>query len=309
MNDLVAHGIPLANTDVNPVGTITAFAGSNPPSNLYMICDGRTLNVSDNPELFSVIGYTYGGSGEVFAIPNLVGMFLVGSSSNYTLGSTGGSSTVALTEEQMPSHTHLQDSHTHSSSSHTHTTVSHTHSVPTHTHTFTTGNQSINHTHSISITSRANSANHTHTWSGTTSNAGSHTHSMTINGGSIGWVYPWYNKGTNSGGIQYSESFQYPLVVGSSGSHTHTVSGTTAINNASHTHSVIGTSGSNSVNHTHSGTTASSAASSTGSSSPNTGGTVVEISSVQAVNQSTGGSQPHDNLPPYVAVNYIIKVK
>ena len=43
MNDLVARGIPLANTDVNPVGTITAFAGSNPPSNLYMICDGRTL--------------------------------------------------------------------------------------------------------------------------------------------------------------------------------------------------------------------------------------------------------------------------
>lgn len=32
MNDLVAHGIPLANIDVNPVGTITAFAGSNPPS-------------------------------------------------------------------------------------------------------------------------------------------------------------------------------------------------------------------------------------------------------------------------------------
>ena len=78
-----------------PPGAITAFAGqvtppvtsSPPPSEKYtapieawgwMVCDGRTLKASEYPELFTMLGYLYGGSGDSFNIPDLSGMFLRG---------------------------------------------------------------------------------------------------------------------------------------------------------------------------------------------------------------------------------------
>ena len=53
------------------------------------------------------------------------GRFLLGSSSSYSLGSTGGASTVKLSVANLPSHTHSA------------TTAAHTHTQPTHTHTLT----------------------------------------------------------------------------------------------------------------------------------------------------------------------------
>ena len=53
------------------------------------------------------------------------GRFLLGSSSSYALGSTGGASTVKLAVTNLPSHTHSA------------TTAAHTHTQPTHTHTLT----------------------------------------------------------------------------------------------------------------------------------------------------------------------------
>ena len=50
------------------------------------------------------------------------GRFLLGSSSSYGLGITGGASTVKLTIANLPSHTHSA------------TTAAHTHTQPAHTH-------------------------------------------------------------------------------------------------------------------------------------------------------------------------------
>ena len=50
------------------------------------------------------------------------GRFLLGSSSSYSLGSTGGASTATLSVANLPSHTHSA------------TTAAHTHTQPTHTH-------------------------------------------------------------------------------------------------------------------------------------------------------------------------------
>lgn len=36
----------------------------------FYVCDGRSLKVVDYPELFSVVGYTYGGDGEAFNLPS-----------------------------------------------------------------------------------------------------------------------------------------------------------------------------------------------------------------------------------------------
>jgi microcystin-dependent protein len=44
----------------------------------WIICDGRSLDKNDYPELFLVIGYNFGGSGDDFNIPDLRGRFPVG---------------------------------------------------------------------------------------------------------------------------------------------------------------------------------------------------------------------------------------
>lgn len=76
--------------------------------------------------------------------------FLLGCSSSYSAGSTGGSATVTLTESNMPAHAHDIDLVTESNGSHTHTTSG----------------------------SAASAGSHTHTISGTAASAGSHTHSI-----------------------------------------------------------------------------------------------------------------------------------
>lgn len=48
------------------------------------------------------------------------GRFLLGSNSAYALGSTGGSSTITLTEANIPSHRHRVDSFTLTTQPHTH---------------------------------------------------------------------------------------------------------------------------------------------------------------------------------------------
>ncbi|MGK5027533.1 phage tail protein [Janthinobacterium sp. RB2R34] len=85
-----------------PVGAVTAFAGalgtpipataapptSVPPAGVpvtnaieawgWMLCDGRALDCGLYPQLFAVLGYTYGGSGGSFKLPDYRGNFLRG---------------------------------------------------------------------------------------------------------------------------------------------------------------------------------------------------------------------------------------
>ena len=61
--------------DTNPVGTLLDYAGTTAPSG-YLMCDGRQLSTSGlYAKLFAVIGYSYGGSGANFNIPDFRGMF------------------------------------------------------------------------------------------------------------------------------------------------------------------------------------------------------------------------------------------
>jgi microcystin-dependent protein len=79
-----------------PPGTVIAFAGSEGkvPAG-YLLCDGRSLNKTDYPELFEAIGTIYGGNGNTFALPNFKGMFLRGNGSNSVNTTPGGTVTVA----------------------------------------------------------------------------------------------------------------------------------------------------------------------------------------------------------------------
>jgi microcystin-dependent protein len=68
-------------TRLTPVGTIIAFSGLSAPEG-YLFCDGSAVPRSQYSDLFSTIGVLYGsGDGSTtFNIPNLIDVFLQGSS-------------------------------------------------------------------------------------------------------------------------------------------------------------------------------------------------------------------------------------
>lgn len=90
-----------------PAGTITMFAGSTAPTG-WLICDGRSVSSADYPELYAVIGTTYGGYGTNFQLPDLRGRFPVGKNSGTfsALGGKGGEEKHTLTIAEMPAHQH-----------------------------------------------------------------------------------------------------------------------------------------------------------------------------------------------------------
>jgi microcystin-dependent protein len=94
------------------VGEIRMFGGSFAPSG-WLTCDGQLLPISEYDTLFNLIGTTYGGDGQsTFALPNISGRLPVDQGTSpqtgttYTLGQTGGVSSVTLTTNQIPVHTH-----------------------------------------------------------------------------------------------------------------------------------------------------------------------------------------------------------
>ena len=99
----------LAVANAIPVGSILPFAGSMNPSG-WVICDGRSLQRTQYPLLYQMIGVTYGApNSSQFNVPDLRGRFIYGKGSgglSQTLGGRGGAETHTITEEEMPSHWH-----------------------------------------------------------------------------------------------------------------------------------------------------------------------------------------------------------
>jgi len=93
------------------IGEIRMFAGNFAPAG-WMFCEGQLLPISEYDTLFVVLGTTYGGDGqETFALPNLSGRLPTHQGTGpdgqtLTLGESGGSESVTLTVQQIPSHTH-----------------------------------------------------------------------------------------------------------------------------------------------------------------------------------------------------------
>jgi len=93
------------------VGEIRLFGGNYAPPG-WALCHGQSLEVSQYGALFSLIGTTYGGDGRIsFKLPDLRGRLVCGTGqgtglSDYAMGQTVGTGTVALTEPQLPPHAH-----------------------------------------------------------------------------------------------------------------------------------------------------------------------------------------------------------
>jgi microcystin-dependent protein len=113
------------------------------------------------------------------------------------------------------------------------------------------------------------SVGHTHTYSGTTSTGGTHDHSLGNNNNLYMGNFASTTAALGSGGTaRYVASNVYSLV-DADGAHNHTFSGTTSGASLGHTHTVNA--------HGHSIT-------------------------------AEGGGAAHNNLQPYIAVNYIVKL-
>lgn len=86
------------------VGTVSAFPTNTIIPEGWLICNGAVLNKNGFPDLFSVIGYTYGGSGNSFNVPNLQGRFIRGLGSYDSDRSSGGIGATQV--DQFQGHKH-----------------------------------------------------------------------------------------------------------------------------------------------------------------------------------------------------------
>ncbi len=92
------------------IGEIRMFAGNFAPQG-WATCDGQLLAISENDTLFNLIGTTYGGDGQsTFALPNLAARLPIhignNGTSTYAMADNGGATSVTLSTNQIPVHTH-----------------------------------------------------------------------------------------------------------------------------------------------------------------------------------------------------------
>ena len=78
--------------------------------NNYLLCDGASISTTDYPDLFNLIQYTYGGSGNTFNLPNFESKFPIGANSsngdfNPTSNFAYGNNTTGATNTQSVSYT------------------------------------------------------------------------------------------------------------------------------------------------------------------------------------------------------------
>ena len=118
---------------------------------------------------------------------------LMAAGDTYAINTTGGSASVTLNVNQLPSHNHsltTNGSHTHSASSanagnHNHSVSGTIANAGDHTHTWSGSSASAGeHTHTFTGSS-ASAGNHTHTWTGSSAGAGSHTHTITASASTV----------------------------------------------------------------------------------------------------------------------------
>jgi len=114
---------------VNPIGTIICFAGQLVPQG-WVLCDGSEISKSEYPNLFSVIGNTYGTpvNSSNFILPNLQQRIPLGKSNSNNLGDNGGNSNITLSTNQLPSHNHTGTTNIAGLHTHTATDLGHNHS-------------------------------------------------------------------------------------------------------------------------------------------------------------------------------------
>lgn len=121
----VLHGVT-ATPFVVPIGGLIDYAGFAPPNGNFMFPAGQLISTTTYSTLFGLVGYSYGGSGSSFGLPDLRGRVTAGIDNmgggaagrigtlstdggtivGTTPGSAGGSQQHTQTNAEMTSHGH-----------------------------------------------------------------------------------------------------------------------------------------------------------------------------------------------------------
>ena len=67
----------ISSLDILPIGAIFAFPSTGIP-NGYLPCEGQELSTRQYPQLYALIGNTFGGNQRTFNLPDLQGQFIRG---------------------------------------------------------------------------------------------------------------------------------------------------------------------------------------------------------------------------------------
>ena len=214
-----------------PPGVVLPYGAAAAPLG-YLLCDGTSYATADYPDLFAIIGYTFGGAGASFNVPDMRGRFPLGlaaAGTGSTLGGTGGAidhthSVPALSVPSLSvSVTTSGSGSAASNGAHTHTGPSHLHTGPVHDHgAGTYGVDSHTHTFSDTATSGAPSSTTPVAGSGGSAASAGHTHSVSVSGTSGGSTAGVSGSSGSAGGGNTGSSGTG--ATGSDGAHTHSVS-------------------------------------------------------------------------------------
>jgi microcystin-dependent protein len=155
----------------------------------WLKCDGRILNVADYYFLFGVIGYSFGGSGTQFYLPDAEGRvsgivgqsaWATGTGRNWQLADVSGQEFHTLTIRQMPTHNHSNVTDLSATGITVNTAGAHVHGItdPGHTHSGVP-NQVSTATPGLSLTAGTGASTGSSTTGITINSAGDHTHTIT----------------------------------------------------------------------------------------------------------------------------------
>ncbi|MGJ4996310.1 phage tail protein [Bradyrhizobium sp. HKCCYLS3077] len=93
------------------IAEIRLFAFPRVPDG-WLLCDGKSLPISEYETLYTVIGTTYGGDGvQTFNTPDLRGRVPIGQGTGtglqtYVIGQAAGEDEHSLNSNEIPSHSH-----------------------------------------------------------------------------------------------------------------------------------------------------------------------------------------------------------
>lgn len=74
----------------------------------WAMCNGQLLPINQNQALFSLLGTTYGGNGQVtFALPDLRGRTPIHVGQGHILGEKAGQEFHTVTQSELPQHLHF----------------------------------------------------------------------------------------------------------------------------------------------------------------------------------------------------------
>lgn len=162
-----------------PIGSIILYPKIIPPNSKWQLCEGQTLDNTLFPDLFSLIGYDFGGAGTSFSLPDMRSKFIAGFNATaapeyQTIGQGGGADSVTLTGSQsgVAAHTHTVNEPA---------AGSHSHTFSLNVRNISPGGSNVPGLVNNDSTNEGTQGGYPGFEGTSMSNAGSHTHGTTVN--------------------------------------------------------------------------------------------------------------------------------